>query len=606
MEKQPDIAVNGVLTQNEEQDNGTITFSADTLRNYEKRLKHTTSTSVASTMTAHSEAEVKERMSRNGWPGGFTAEDFAWYEKMLSSLTPITEPSPVASSLSFNHLSDVEEGKAPRASAKHLSADSTLAGSIRDFKMDKARLSARSSVQEILSSSSSVADISTVQWLEVPRKQHNKIVRGLRHTILNVYRRLFSIVFFGNLIAFIIILVRSHGLSDLNLSDLATAASANILVGTSIRQDYIANFIYQICLLTPMSAPLRIRRLMAKCYEHGGIHSGCGVAGTMWFMLLTIKITWDYVRGDLRSPLIMTFTYILVTLLLAIVILAYPKIRMMSHNSFELMHRFGGWTAIAFFWVEICVIVDWNRHLLQQSYSEVLIKEPTFWFLVLITFHTILPWLRLRKWDFYPEKLSNHALRLHFEKTLEPYRGIAISKSPLFEWHPFATFPQPDNKRGGSLIVSAAGDWTRNEIKNPSNKYWVKGVPKLGVLSMAVIFKRTVIVTTGSGIGPCLSILLDPATERRDIKMQVLWSTPKPLDTYGPEIYNAVLKVDPGAVIIDTRARGRPDMVAMTYQLYVESQAEAVFVISNPALTRKIVYAMESRGVPAFGPIWDS
>ena len=47
-------------------------------------------------------------------------------------------------------------------------------------------------------------------------------------------------------------------------------------------------------------------------------------------------------------------------------------------------------------------------------------------------------------------------------------------------------------------------------------------------------------------------------------------------------------------------------MVKMTYQLVREFRAEAVCVISNQKLTRKIVYGMNSRGVPAFGPIWDS
>jgi hypothetical protein len=31
-----------------------------------------------------------------------------------------------------------------------------------------------------------------------------------------------------------------------------------------------------------------------------------------------------------------------------------------------------------------------------------------------------------------------------------------------------------------------------------------------------------------------------------------------------------------------------------------------VFVLSNERVTRKVVYGLESRGVPAFGPIWDS
>jgi len=47
-------------------------------------------------------------------------------------------------------------------------------------------------------------------------------------------------------------------------------------------------------------------------------------------------------------------------------------------------------------------------------------------------------------------------------------------------------------------------------------------------------------------------------------------------------------------------------MVKLTYRLYEEFNAEAVCIISNPFLTRKVVYAMQSRGIPAFGAIWDS
>jgi hypothetical protein len=67
-----------------------------------------------------------------------------------------------------------------------------------------------------------------------------------------------------------------------------------------------------------------------------------------------------------------------------------------------------------------------------------------------------------------------------------------------------------------------------------------------------------------------------------------------------------VLRADPDAVIINTRESGRPDMVAITYNMFHEANAEAVFCISNPKLTRKIVYAMETRGIPAYGPVWDS
>jgi hypothetical protein len=64
--------------------------------------------------------------------------------------------------------------------------------------------------------------------------------------------------------------------------------------------------------------------------------------------------------------------------------------------------------------------------------------------------------------------------------------------------------------------------------------------------------------------------------------------------------------MDPNALIIDTKVEGRPDLVQLAYKHYVEFGAEAIFCVSNRQLTRKVVYAMESRGVPAYGPIWDS
>jgi len=299
---------------------------------------------------------------------------------------------------------------------------------------------------------------------------------------------------------------------------------------------------------------------------------------------------------------VLTIAYVLLVLFVGIIACAYPALRFKSHNTFENTHRFAGWLSIALFWAELILLGEAMRAGTSQSLGDILIRQPTFWFLVIITFHIVLPWLRLRKVEFVPEKLSNHAVRLHFPMTLKPFSGIAISDAPLKEWHPFATFPSADGK-GGSLLVSDAGDWTKKAINTPRTSYWVKGVPKTGVLSMACIFRSCVIVTTGSGIGPCLSFLTDPSRKQ---PCRVLWSTPSPLKTFGESITNKVREVDPQAVIIDTRASGRPNMIQIAYQLFIESGAEAVFVISNPKLTKKVVYGMESRGVPAFGPIWDS
>lgn len=438
----------------------------------------------------------------------------------------------------------------------------------------------------------------------LPLKKDRPILRRIRHNLITVYQRLFSIVFFANIAAFVVLLVkyRNGQPSGPPLSSIANAAASNILGAILIRQEYVINALYNICCWTPTSWPLRIRRIIAKLYHFGGVHSGCAVSAVAWFILYTVLATRDYVTGSFNEPAILAITYVLLILFLSICIFAIPKFRVFSHNTFEAVHRFAGWTSVGLFWVDILLVCTAQSKISgSESLGITVIKTPAFWLLLIITFFIILPWIRLRKVDAYPEVLSNHAVRIRFKyMKVGPVLGIRITHNPLKEWHAFATIPEADGS-SFSLIVSDAGDWTRKQIQNPATKYWIRGVPITGVLRMAEVFKRVVLVTTGSGIGPCLSMLVS-----HPMPCRILWSTPNPLQTYGESIIEGVAKADPDALIINTRASGRPDMVALTYHLFLESKAEAVFVISNPALTRKVVYGMESRGIPAYGPIWDS
>jgi ferredoxin-NADP reductase len=122
-----------------------------------------------------------------------------------------------------------------------------------------------------------------------------------------------------------------------------------------------------------------------------------------------------------------------------------------------------------------------------------------------------------------------------------------------------------------------------------------------GVLHVAKLFRRVVLVATGSGIGPCLAVL-----RAGEVEARVLWFTREPQDTYGRAIIDDVLKANPQAMIHDTQSRGRPDVGRMAYGLYIQAHAEAVIIISNPALTHRVAYGLESRRVLAFSAIWDS
>jgi ferredoxin-NADP reductase len=130
---------------------------------------------------------------------------------------------------------------------------------------------------------------------------------------------------------------------------------------------------------------------------------------------------------------------------------------------------------------------------------------------------------------------------------------------------------------------------------------WVKGIPTAGVGNVDQLFRRVVWIATGSGIGPTLPHLLSG-----EVPAHLVWSTRNPRKTYGDELVDEIVNVEPNAVIWDTDEMGRPDLVQMAYAAVNNFKAEAVIVIANEKLTRLVVHNMEARGIPAYGAIWDS
>jgi NAD(P)H-flavin reductase len=293
-------------------------------------------------------------------------------------------------------------------------------------------------------------------------------------------------------------------------------------------------------------------------------------------------------------------TYCILLTLLVIVTFAHPSIRKRAHDNFEATHRFLGWTATGLVWAQVISLInDYKKP--EQLLRNALVAAPPFWLVVVMTGSIILPWTHLKKVPVVPEVLSSHAIRLYFGY-VTPRAGsfVRISDSPLTEWHSFATIGEPQ-RSGFSLVVSRAGDWTSKIIANPPREIWVRGIPTLGVINILPLFRRVVLVATGSGIGPCT-----PAVLEQRIPIRLLWTAPSVRGTFGDKLVDSLLAANPETVIYDTRTHGKPDMVKLTYRLVQEFNAEAVIIISNEKLTQKVVYGMMSRGIPAFGAIWDS
>lgn len=88
----------------------------------------------------------------------------------------------------------------------------------------------------------------------LPEKHHTRWIRHARHTVFNVYRRLFSLVFLLNIIGLCVFVARSQHYSKVIwLAIMADAAAANIMVAIVIRQDYIVNMLFRYVLEAELS-----------------------------------------------------------------------------------------------------------------------------------------------------------------------------------------------------------------------------------------------------------------------------------------------------------------------------------------------------------------
>lgn len=458
--------------------------------------------------------------------------------------------------------------------------------------------------------SSTTAGPSTHDSVKTSTRQETpSFVDFMRLVVFSTYRQLFAILCITNLIGIVVVADRYATSPSPPLKDMTTAAVSNITIAILIRQDYIKNILYRSCWSTPHSAPLWLRKRLALIYELGGVHSGGATCGVAWFLTFVAFLTKEFVEGTVDDAAVVGMAYALLGILLSITITAVPHMRRSYHNLFENVHRLGGWATIILFWPAITLFARESAKTSAISLGEALVRLPAFWLLVILSCHTIYPWLLLRKVRVHKiEHLSDHAVRVYFSprEKFRPLHGVAISDSVLSEWHAFAAIPDLDGRDDGatSSIISRAGDWTAKTIAKPADYYYMRGVHATGVLAMAQIFKRVVVMTTGSGIGPCMALFGSCPNTR----VRVIWSTPSPQAIFGQKIIDRVLKQDPRAIIWDTRKEGqrRPDLIQMSFDLYEESDAEAVWFISNRGLTKKVIDGLRGKGVPAYAPVFDS
>ena len=91
------------------------------------------------------------------------------------------------------------------------------------------------------------------------------------------------------------------------------------------------------------------------------------------------------------------------------------------------------------------------------------------------------------------------------------------------------------------------------------------------------------------------------------IETHFIWIAKDMDNTYGPEVMGLVDLIAPdNKTLVDTAHQERPDIPVLVQRKAKQMKPDAIYIISNPELTRTVWQACKGQGIKCFGPIWDS
>ncbi|GMN43589.1 hypothetical protein TIFTF001_012784 [Ficus carica] len=440
-----------------------------------------------------------------------------------------------------------------------------------------------------------------VQKPKIARKKESRLsIILLDQGLFTVYKRLFAVCLALNITGLVL---AATGNFPYARSRAALFSIANILALTLCRSEAFLRVVFWLAvnLLGWSWIPLFVKTAATSLLQSlGGIHSGCGVSSIAWLvyaLVLTLK------DRENTSPETIALASAILGLLCLSSLAAFPLVRHLHHNVFERTHRFAGWTALVLLWAFIITTISYDPAT--KSYSKDLksrlIKQQEFWFTLAITVLILIPWLTIRRVPVKISAPSGHASIIRFDGGVKAGMLGRISPSPLSEWHAFGIIS--DGKKEHMMLAGAVGDFTRSLVSNPPSHLWVRQVHFAGLPYLVNMYKRALLVATGSGICVFLSFLL----QRSSAEVCVLWVAKGIEQNFGAEIKEMVSGYPKEKVIVhDTAVLGRPNVSEMSIDAAKAWGAEVVIVTSNPEGSRDVVRACKDAGIAAFGPIWDS
>jgi len=230
-----------------------------------------------------------------------------------------------------------------------------------------------------------------------------------------------------------------------------------------------------------------------------------------------------------------------------------------------------------------------------------LLGSRELWLTVLASILIISPWLSVRKVKVCSRVRSPTVIEITFLAGSGVGRFGRIARHALSDWHSFAVVPDGSPSTSHKMLICRAGDFTAELINTPPTTLYVRKVGYPGLPYCVWMYQRVVIIASGAGVAPYVSML----SKQYHGRCRLIWIGRSFRTTFGDDFCDRVLEW-PDLLLVDTTDGGRPDLVSLAVDNYHGFGADAVFIGSNPIGTRQILSGCRRLGIPAFGPSWDS
>jgi hypothetical protein len=374
------------------------------------------------------------------------------------------------------------------------------------------------------------------------------------------------------------------------VADCAVEASlVNFIVAIAARHDGVVRGAF---VLGRLVTSYRLHQLT---YHLGQLHRAMAIAGTVWFAIALV------VAATSGAYAVAATGAAVLLILPAMMWTARDARRHARHERFEVVHRYGGWMALAIL----------TGLVIQQAVTSsppdagivAVLAQPSVQLLVAVLALVVHPWVGVKRVRCEILGVTDQVVIVALCGRRSRGEFVRVSREGR-EWHSFAV--ATCGREGANrycLVIRRAGDWTERlardaQSERPPTHLLVRRMRGCGFMYHAQTYARALIVATGAGIGPVLPYLLGAATEQ----LQCLWIARDHRAAVGENLVSRVLAG--GNVTLLDSSSSRPDIGAHVAAL--APRFDAVFVVSNEHVRNDVAHACQRLNIPWYGPTFDS